>query len=336
MVRNTVRVKALSSDIELAPLINASELAADQSYIKSEEDEIQASGILSKDEIISNAFIFLFAGHETAANTMHFSFLLLAINRPSQLHLQEDIDRILGTRKPSEWTYTNDMRNMYNSMLGAVQNEQLRLVPAVINIHKISTPSAHTITIDGKPVTFPPSTYMHLNVVGTQRNPKYYPHSPSKLTNKSHDMDDFVPERWLLSSKEASKSNFEEGHGPDGLGTVSYEKEGLLFQPAKGTFVAFSEGARACPGRRFAQVEITAVLAVIFQSYTVELDVSMFASDEDVKHMNFEERKVVYEKARQRAESLIRGSKYLVTLKMRGDSIPVRFVKRGKELFAGC
>jgi cytochrome P450 len=329
-------VEASSSDVNLVPLIKASQLGNDFANGNPKGDGVPNPWTLSKDEVIGNAFIFMFAGHETAANTMHFSLLLLAMNRPSQLHLQEDIDAIIGVKPSSKWTYANDMRNLYNSMVGAVQNEQLRLIPAVINIHKGTAPSPQTITIDGKPAIIPSNSSICLNVVGTQRNPKYYQHSPSKITDKTHDMDDFVPERWLLTSEEASKlAGMHESHEDD-LKNGSYENEGLLFRPAKGSFIAFSEGARSCPGRRFAQVEITAVLAVIFQSYTVELDVGMFASDDEVRQMNFEEKRAVYAKARNRAERLIRESTYMITLKMRGDSVPVRFVKRGKEIFAGC
>jgi cytochrome P450 len=43
---------------------------------------------LTKDEILGNSFILFLAGHETAANSIHFSMLYLAINTAFQRKLQ--------------------------------------------------------------------------------------------------------------------------------------------------------------------------------------------------------------------------------------------------------
>jgi len=112
---------------------------------------------------------------------------------------------------------------------------------------------------------------------------------------------------------------------------------GSLFKPVKGSFTSFSEGMRACPGRRFAQVEVTAVLTAIFQKWSVELDVSDWASDVEVERMGKEERRAVYGKAIERARAVIKNcEQVIITLQMRkGEKVPVRFVERGKERFAG-
>ncbi len=79
-------------------------------------------------DILGNAFVFIIAGHETAANTIHFSILYLAMHWRSQKHLQEDLDKILGDKPVSEWDY-GTMDKLFGSMCGAVMNEQLRLIP---------------------------------------------------------------------------------------------------------------------------------------------------------------------------------------------------------------
>lgn len=48
-------------------------------------------------------------------------------------------------------------------------------------------------------VVVPAGTFMHINVFAVHRNVAYYAHKMSKRTGKSHDMDDFVPKRWLSS-----------------------------------------------------------------------------------------------------------------------------------------
>ena len=289
------------------------------------------AAILSKSEIIGNSFIFLFAGHETSANSIHFSIILLAIHLATQVHLQADIDRIVGRDKSlSELSYYEDMPRLYNSMVGAVMNEQLRLMPAILNVPKISNRD-HIVKMDGREFVVPKDTYVQLNIVGTNRNPRYWPYSPSKITGKDNDLHDFVPERWLPSkTSEAPTERLETKQEKDlevsdGIEETAYDRNisesGSLFKPVKSSFISFSEGARACPGKRFAQVEITAVLTAIFQKYTVELDVADWASDEEVSRMGSVERKAVYQKAMDRASKLLaRSEQRTITLQMRqGD-----------------
>ena len=81
-------------------------------------------------------------------------------------------------------------------------------------------------------------------------------------------------------------------------------------------------------------MEITAVLAAVFQEYSVELDVREWASDEEVGRMTREQRRDVYAKAVRKAEATIRKSDIIITLRLlSGTSIPLRYVKRGTERF---
>ncbi|PVH82251.1 cytochrome P450 [Cadophora sp. DSE1049] len=291
------------------------------------------SATLTREEILGNSFIFLFAGHETTANNIHFSILLLAMNISAQRRMQADIDCILGSKPASEFSYLNDMPRLWNSMVGAVLLEELRLIPAILNIPKQAS-GEQSVTVDGKHITFPDKMFLHLNVVGTNRNPRYWPESPNE----------FMPERWLPRGGSATDTSqvLEKSENAkeavDGLETASFEMSGAtsLFKPLKGSFISYSEGQRACPGRRFAQVEGTAVLSTLFQKYSVELDVTNWASDEEVERMGREERRELYGKALKRAQKVIRRSEQTITLQMLpGDEVPVRFVERGKERFWG-
>jgi len=296
---------------------------------------------LTRQEIISNSFIFFLAGHETTANVLHFSMIDLAMNLPSQRRMQADIDAIAGNRPSSEWSYIEDMPRLYNSMVGAVLNEVSRLIPAIPNIPK-TTVGDQIVTIDGQEFLLPDGVFIHINTVGTQRNPRYYPHSPSKITGKEHDLDDFVPERWLpsKSAMEAEKGSQQlekkDEEAEDGLEKVSFETSGAssLFKPVKGAFVSFSEGPRSCPGRRFTQVEVMAVLAKIFSQYSVELDVCDWASDEEVEKMSKAQKREVYQKALDHAHKMMRRCEQYITLRLKkGDKVPLRFVERGRERF---
>jgi cytochrome P450 len=289
---------------------------------------------MTKEEVVGNSWILLVAGHETTGNTLHYALLYLAMNLSAQRHLQADIDEITGSRNSSEWTYAVDMGRLYNSMVGAVQNEVLRLAPPIIDIPKI-VDSPQQVKFDGKTVTIPAKTFIHMSAVGIHYNPRYWPTSPSKISNKPRDLDDFVPERWLLAPASTTQATKDE-EVFDGLESVSFERGTKLYIPPKGSFLAFSDGPRGCPGKRFAQVEITAVLAVIFQKYTVEYDVRKWASDEEVLKMGIEEKKRVYKLACENSRRLIQQSEIVLTLKMVGESVPVRLVERGRERFKGC
>jgi hypothetical protein len=76
-------------------------------------------------------------------------------------------------------------------------------------------------------------------------------------------------------------------------------------------------------------------LAVIFKQYSVERDVSNWASDERVAGMSLSLKNEVYRKAQKRARELIRGSITLLTLTMVGEIVPFRLVRRGRETFGG-
>lgn len=289
-----------------------------------------SAATLATDEILGNSFIFLFAGHETTANNIHFSLLLLAMNISTQRRMQADIDSILGSRATSEFSYHNDMPRLYNSIVGAVLAEELRLIPAILSIPKESS-QEQNITIDDKRHRLPHKTFIHINVVGANRNPRYWPDSPNE----------FKPERWLptKSSPETPSSSTDNAKKEaDGLETTIFETSDSTsrFKPPKGAFMSFSEGQRSCPGRRFAEVEGVAVLSTIFQKYSVELDVSEWASDEQVGKMRRDERKQVYEKALRRAREKVGRSVQTVTLRLReGDEVPLRFVEKGGERFTG-
>jgi cytochrome P450 len=301
------------------------------------ESQTPHAPILSREEIVGNSFIFFFAGHETTGNHIHFSLTYLAMDLAVQKRMQADIDRIVGSKPISDFSYKEDMPRLFNSMVGAVSSEQLRLIPAILMVPKIAN-GDQVVTLDGREIVVPGDTSVQLSIVGVNRNPRYWHHSPSKITPGTHDVDDFVPDRWL--HKTSAPETHEKGDDiPDGLESTSFEKSGLgsLFRPVKGSYIPFSEGARSCPGRRFAQVEVTAVLTTIFQKYTLELDVGDWATDEEVVRMDSEEKKAVYGKAIERVRIILkRCEQSAITLQMKkGDRYPVRFVERGMERFAG-
>jgi cytochrome P450 len=80
-----------------------------------------------------------------------------------------------------------------------------------------------------------------------------------------------------------------------------------LVKPAKGTFLPFSEGSRACSGKKFATVEFVAVLFALFREHRVELE---------------EEWSV------ERVRKVLSGRKAGALSLQPPESIPLRFIKR--------
>ncbi|KAL8964623.1 MAG: hypothetical protein Q9183_004326, partial [Haloplaca sp. 2 TL-2023] len=310
-----------------------------------------AKSALTDTEIMGNAFVFLLAGHETAANSIHFSCLYLALHPSSQRRLQLSLDKIFGSRPISDWDYEKDFNALFSTMAGAVLAEELRLIPPVPAIPKCTLPTSppQPLKIDGKTYNIPPDTYINLLSVAVHRNPKYWPSSPPSdpadpvhpSSNLDNDLEEFKPERWLLHeiddsnenpSSDASTTEHTEDAPNTATGTSS---SAALHRPPRGAYIPFSEGYRACLGRRFAQTEVLAVLAVIFKDYSMELDVGDHGSDEEIATLGEEEKKGVWDKVVRDARELMREKMGMIfSLQLRGALVKLRVVRRGKERFA--
>lgn len=311
---------------------------------------------LSDSEILGNAFFFILAGHETTANSIHFSLVYLALNIASQRRLQRDLDETFQGKSPQDWNYERDAPKLFENMAGAVMNEELRLAAPVTGIPKSTPPtSPQPIMINGKRCIIPENTYISILTPSSHRNPNQWPTGPPKDPNKpSHpfsnhdnDLEEFKPERWILDSEEKraaaqrilSKFSDEDVDAKDadasGLGLNStVETASTFYKPPKGAFVPFSDGHRSCLGKRFAQVELLAVLSVIFTKYSVELALDQWADDAELESMNEQGRRDIWNKARdQIAKQLVHDTASVVTLQLRKGHIPLRLVERGSERF---
>ncbi|RDW92411.1 hypothetical protein BP5796_01805 [Coleophoma crateriformis] len=294
--------------------------------------------VLSDSDILGNAFVMIVAGHETSANSIHFCLMELAMSPSSQKLVHDEVSAVYGNTPPSAWSYESS-NELLGGVLGAVLNEQLRLMPPIINIPKF-VPKTHdqTISIDGKTVTIPSGAHINLNTVGVHRNPRYWVTSSSKITSCPNDLDDFRPQRWLLNPQTKQQfdgsgsidSSEDEFGGQTGRTTAS-----TLHRPVRGSYLPFSLGSRSCLGRRLAQVKIMAVLAVFFQTHSIELAVDEWASDEEVEAMNNQQRREIYAKAQAKARQTLRGATSLLTLKLHEGPgfVPVRVCRKGAERF---
>lgn len=113
------------------------------------------------------------------------------------------------------------------------------------------------------------------SLLAVQSHPRYW--SPDPVAVR--------PSRWIIPSPDT---------------THVFEGE-TFYMPPKGSYIPWSEGGRACPGKSFAQVEFVAAMVALFRDDFVEPEVK------DGERM---------ECARKRMEDLVADSGMVLLLQM--------------------
>jgi len=226
--------------------------------VQASEDFNQTSTAISSSAFLGNIFIFMFAGHEANANTLSFIIILLACHPGIQTAFQADVDRILGAAPPSEWSLDAHYPALATSHVGAVIKEALRLFSVLQFIAKRSPATPHLLPLGSKNYVIPADTLVLVNNSAIHRHPDVWPsHSRSSGTSlsASNSVDDFNPGRWFHAPADSKG-----GQPPD-----------QFLKPIPGGYLPFSDGNRGCLGRRFALVELVALVTRIFRDFSVEL-----------------------------------------------------------------
>ncbi|KAF9060543.1 cytochrome P450 [Rhodocollybia butyracea] len=136
-------------------------------------------------DVTGNIFIFLFAGHETTAHTLCFTFALLALYQDEQELLFQQIKSVLADgRMPSYEQMPQFTRSM------AVLNETLRLFTPGHTFTKYSAEDTRLVISNaagGKhDFILPQGTPIMINTIGVHYNPRYW-----------EDPEEFRPARFL-------------------------------------------------------------------------------------------------------------------------------------------
>lgn len=170
----------------------------------------------------------------------------------------------------------------------------MRLYPPVVTVPKSTSENPYPLEYQGKEYILPPFTNINLNSSSLHYSEEYW----------GPDAAQFYPQRWDARNQESflAKNTLTPGLAGPGLEYATVHK------PTRGAFIPFSDGFRACLGKKFAQVEFVVALAVLFRDYKVEL-----ADDGPGARLD--------------AERVLRESVAVLTLAMR-ENIPLRFRRR--------
>lgn len=266
----------------LGALIQSSEESTEE-----KDDDVKASqksAPLTDREVMGNIYVFLLAGHDTTAHTLAFTFGLLALYPEIQQELYRSVTDILPSLQ-DDLTYEKTSELQYAL---AVFMETLRIYPSVVVVPKYSMENTlvpvSRFSLDGgksgaegtKNVLIPQWAEVMIDVPGLHYNPRYW----------GEDAKDFRPSRFI-------------------------DDEETGYRWPREAFMGFSQGARACLGQKFAQVEAVTIIAEIIRRFEVEIDPSVLKKGEST------------EAARRR---LLDGCKTVITLTPK--PLPVIFRER--------
>ncbi|NXW59645.1 CP3A9 protein, partial [Eurystomus gularis] len=133
-------------------------------------------------EVLSQAFIFIFAGYEPTSNTLCYLAYELAMHPDVQQKLLEEIDTVLPNKAPL--TYETMMQLEYLDM---TVSETLRLFPIGGRLERTCK---RDVEING--VTIPKGTIVMIPPYTLHHNPEYWPNP-----------EEFRPERFSKENKES-------------------------------------------------------------------------------------------------------------------------------------
>ncbi|MCJ1312350.1 hypothetical protein MMC25_006024 [Agyrium rufum] len=192
---------------------------------------------LSDREIYGNIFMYNLAGHETTANTIFYAIALLAAHPSWQEWLAEELRQMIPDGKASQaWEYESMFPSLTRCL--SVMYETLRLYGSIIFIPKSTGHHDQSVTSDGKTYIIPPQTFVTVNTHAIHTDSSSWGPAASEWN----------PGRWFADSATKPRE---------------------LIEAPEGRFLAWADGPRSCPGKKFAQVEFVAAMAVLFRNTRV-------------------------------------------------------------------
>ncbi|GAA5853468.1 hypothetical protein JCM8547_002467 [Rhodosporidiobolus lusitaniae] len=190
---------------------------------------------LSDQELLSDAYIFVLAGHETSSNALTAIFLFLALYPEHQSVIFDEVSDYTSSSRP--FVYPEAFNGLPYTF--ATIQEGLRLAGPVSTTFKRAEKSTTLVgktvgakreKIEDLPVKIPEGAEMKESVVGAHYNPKSW-----------NDPYDFRPARFIEDKVDSEN------------------------------IVAFSSGLRGCIGKQFALAEMVVIVSLTLLKYRIEI-----------------------------------------------------------------
>lgn len=224
---------------------------------QAESKEASSQGGLTEQEIYGNIFVFNFAGHDTTANTLAFGIALIATRPDVQDWIAEEINEVFGDQEPETSNYAEIFPRLKRCL--AVTYETVRLYTPVA-IVKTSGPEPRELKVNDSTHVLPPHTMIIPSYSAMHTHPRHW--GSNSLA--------WEPSRWIIPAS-TSPSDTALASPPSQPNTSNLATETFLeFPKASNPFIAWSGGARVCPGKKFSQVEFVGVLVGLFKDYRVK------------------------------------------------------------------
>ncbi|KAA8612475.1 CypX Cytochrome P450 [Pyrenophora tritici-repentis] len=216
-----------------------------QSKLSSRDNLLDSLALHTRDAkfLRDQMITILVAGRDTTAVTLSFLFFELSRNPVVLETLKKEIVDKIGEGDAATTPSVKDLQEM--KMLNAVIDETFRFYPPVpLNFRCAlrDTTLPRGGGEDGmQPIGVLKGTKVLFSIMLVHKNPDLYPAIEGK---RFHDPNKWIPARWL---------DADEGR--------------KCWTPELWNFLPFHHGKRACPGQKFAQVEIAYTVARILQTY---------------------------------------------------------------------
>ncbi|KAM8861847.1 thromboxane-A synthase [Synchiropus picturatus] len=142
--------------------------------------------MITEDEIVGQAFVFLLAGYETSSNTLGFTCYLLAVNPDCQRKVQEELEDFFTRHESADYTNVQELK-----YLEMVVCEALRLYPPAF---RYARDIDEDCVVNGQ--LLPKGASLEIPAGFLHRDPDHWP-EPER----------FIPERFTPEAK-ASRHPF--------------------------------------------------------------------------------------------------------------------------------
>lgn len=233
--RSAIARGATSSANLVTNLVRACE-EEDSGSLRTEKS-VGSSAILTKDEIISDLFVFAFAGNDTTALSLAYILAELAAHPAIQDWISEEIHHYTDTDDVEKWDYATCAKL---KRCWAVMYETLRLSHPISQLVKNTGAQARIIRHQGNAYVIPSHTPVEINL-------------PSLST---------MPSCWSTDSLEWNPKRF--------ITPASSFEDEVLPSDTTSEFYPWAYSRLVCPGKRFSQAELVGALAALFRDHRVE------------------------------------------------------------------